>query len=223
MNANKLLGARIADIAGSWLAIIVTAVVLLDDSLFGVESATEPRVIEAAIGIAAGIVGCLGISFLVANFPRFSYMLKSMAVATLSALTVASKLVPFSPSILVRYGILLMSALLAWVDAARARGYEDPTNADGRVRGSNLRVALVLVALLAGGSLWQQRENLYIWSPSLETVLCGITGLVAVLASGALYYIESSTRNSDAAVAVPAGEAGADRLLGTTILLFQNT
>nr|MDO8083163.1 hypothetical protein [Candidatus Sigynarchaeum springense] len=197
----------------------IVAGLLLDDSLFGVASATEPRVIEAAIGVAAGIVGCLGISFIVANYPRLSCMLKIIAVIMLVALTVASKLASIPFFILVRFGILLISALLAWVDAARARRYEEPTDAEGRFSGSNLRVAFVLVALLAGGGLWQQRENLYIWSPMLEAMLCAITGSVAAAASMVLFSIESRTMNREAAIAVPASMARADRSLGTSLLL----
>ncbi|NMC03750.1 MAG: hypothetical protein GYA24_00995 [Candidatus Lokiarchaeota archaeon] len=196
MVATKLFLARIADITGSWLAITVAAVVLLDDALFGITSASDPRVMEAAIGIVCGMMGCAGIAPLVARSPRINLILKVLVIITLSVLTVANKLVGFPASIIVRFALLVVAGVIAWVDAARARDYErqeypDASGLGSTGRGSSTRAAFVFVALMAGAGFWQQRENFYSWSPVLASVLCGVVGLVAILLSGILALAES--------------------------------
>ncbi|MBN2154349.1 MAG: hypothetical protein JW839_23035, partial [Candidatus Lokiarchaeota archaeon] len=72
MDQWRVAAVRAAEVAGTWLAVSFAAVVLFDDLLFGVSSAFEPRIVEAAVGVVVGIMVCLGISYAIGNYPKFA-------------------------------------------------------------------------------------------------------------------------------------------------------
>ncbi|MBN2153681.1 MAG: hypothetical protein JW839_19650, partial [Candidatus Lokiarchaeota archaeon] len=120
----------------------------------------------------------------------FAPIAKILAVATLAGLSIASKVVGIPLQFLARFAALVAAALLAWIDSARARIHDDDRGHGDGIRASRLSVAIVIASLLAGGSLWQQRENFFIWPPMFEVSLCAVTGVLAVLLSTLLLTVE---------------------------------
>ncbi len=145
------------DVLASGILIAFQSTVMLHQLFFGLQSAGDPRLLEAIAGMLAGFIAVACIAASCSKFSSVLYPARSITLLLLACTGIASQVVAFPFFLAIQFAALVAAISSCWMHVLRQEFHDKPKN--------GLSLAIVAACTMLAGGLWASRENFFFWQP----------------------------------------------------------